>query len=288
MKKLLTWVLTLIFTVSLCGCAMEENKESDKVQVYTSFYAMYDFAKQICGDKADIYVLCPTGQEPHDYEPTPKDIAKLSSADIFVYNSMGMEHWVDSVLETLKDTDVICVNTTYNAPFIIDNNDPHVWLNPKNAFSQMAAIYDAIISVDPNNLEYYNDNLENCRNRIGNLINDYNTAVAGFKTKDIVVSHAAYGNLCHAFGLNQVPVNGIDNSGDPSPSQMAKTEKFIKDNGITHIFKEPLGTSTVIDTIRKYTNTQVLILDPFEGSPEGKDYFTVMYENLQALKTALS
>ncbi len=288
MKKILTFLITTIFALSLCGCEKSENAESDKVQIYTSFYAMYDFAQQICGDKADIHILCPSSQEPHDYEPTARDIAKLSSADIFVYNSMGMEHWTDSVIDALRGSDVICVNTTYNAPFIIDNNDPHVWLNPKNAFSQMSAIYDAIITVNPENLEYYNENLENCRNKIDNLINDYNKAIKDFKSKDIVVSHAAYGNLCHAFGLNQVPINGIDNSLDPSPSQMAKTEKFIIDNGITHIFKEPLGASSVVDTIAKDTNTKVLILDPFEGNHEGKDYFTVMYENLEALKTALS
>ncbi len=288
MKKLLTLVISLIITFSLCACNSSGDVKSEKVQVYTSFYAMYDFARQICGDMADVHILCPASQEPHDYEPTAKDISRLSSADIFVYNSMGMEHWTDSVIETLKDTDVVCVNTTYNAPFIIDSRDPHVWLNPKNAFSQMAAIYDAIISVDPDNLEYYNENLENCRNKIGNLINDYNKVVKNFKTKDIVVSHAAYGNLCHAFGLNQIPISGIDNSQDPSPSQMAKTEKFINDNGITHIFKEPLGASSVVDAISKDTNTQVLILDPFEGSPDNKDYFEVMYENLEALKTALS
>ncbi len=288
MKKLLTWVFTLIFTFSLCGCTNTDNVKSDKIQVYTSFYAMYDFARQICGDKADVYILCPPGQEPHDYEPTPKDIANLSSADIFVYNSMGMEHWADSVIETLKDSDVICVNTTYNAPCITDGNDPHVWLNPGNAFSQMSAIYDAVITVDPENLEYYNENLQNCRNKTDKLIKDYNTAVAGFRVRDIVVSHAAYGSLCEAFSLNQVPINGIDNSQDPSPSQMAKTEKFITDNKITHIFKEPLSTSSVVDTIAMDTNTQVLILDPFEGNTDDKDYFTVMYENLEALKTALS
>lgn len=288
MKKFSVWVMTLIFTLSLCSCSTQENDKKDKIQVYTSFYAMYDFARLICGDRADIYIMCPSSQEPHDYEPTPKDIAKLSSADIFVYNSMGMEHWADSVIESLKDKDVVCVNTTDNAPSITDSNDPHVWLNPENAFSQMSAIYNAVISIDPDNAEYYNNNLENCRNKIENLIHDYTVNIADFKSKDIVVSHAAYGNLCVAFGLNQVPINGIDNSQDPSPSQMAETERFIKDNKITHIFKEPLGTSSVVETISKDTKTEILVLDPFEGNADGKDYFTVMYENLEALKIALS
>lgn len=286
MKKILAVLLALICSITVSGCNTAEK--NDRLQVYTSFYAMYDFAHQICGDKADIYILCPTSQEPHDYEPTPKDIANLSSADVFVYNGMGMEHWADSIVDTLKESEVLCVNTTDNVPNKTNNLDPHVWLNPHNAYKQLTDIYEAVISVDPQNADYYKENLDNCKAKIDTIINDYTVACDSFKSKDIVVSHEAYGNLCDAFSLNQIPINGLDNSHDPSPSQMAKVEAYIKDNSITHIFKEPLGTSSIVEAIANDTDTQILVLDPFEGNLENKDYFTVMYENLEALKTALS
>ena len=288
MKKLFIGLLTLIMSLSVMGCNKENTSESDKVQVYTSFYAMYDFAKMIGGDMADIYMLCPPGQEPHEFEPTARDIANLTDSDIFIYNGMGMEHWADTVVEALKSSDVICINTAYNAPFITDSNDPHVWLNPKNAYSQMNEICSAFVLADPKNAEYYKSNLDLCRGKIDTLINDYESAVDDFKSKDIIVSHDAYSNLCHAFGLNQIPLNGIDNHNDPSPARLAEVEAYIKDNGITHIFKEPLGTGTIVETIANDTATEILVLDPFEGNIEGKDYFTVMYENLNALITALS
>lgn len=288
MKKIFILFLSLITALTITGCGEKSVSENDKIQVYTSFYAMYDFANQIGGDKTEVHILCPTGQEPHDFEPTARDIADISSADVFVYNGMGMEHWVNTVVDTLGDSDVICVNTTENIPTKTDDNDPHVWLNPDNAYIQMLNIYNALIAVDPENTEYYSSNLNSCKEKIDTLINDYTSAVNGFKSNDIVVSHQAYGNLCAAFGLNQIPINGITNTDDPSPAQMAATERYIKDNGITHIFKEPLGTSSVVETIANDTKTQILVLDPFEGSTENKDYFTVMYENLDAIKIALN
>lgn len=287
MKKILTSMLALVMMLTITGCGKTTPK-SDKIQVYTSFYAMYDFARLIGGDKADVYNLCPTGQEPHDYEPTARDIANLSSADVFIYNGMGMEHWTDTVVDTLKSSNVLCVNTTDHVPFKTSDQDPHVWLNPHNAYEQMTDIYKALIAVDPENIDYYKSNLDTCRNKIDTLIIDYESTISGLKSKDIVVSHAAYGNLCEAFGLNQIPINGLSNNHDPSPAQMAETESYIKDNGITHIFKEPLGTSSVVETIASDTNTRILVLDPFEGNTDNKDYFTVMYENLEALKTALN
>ena len=287
MKKLSILILSLIFGVLCSSCANTPN-EPDKLQVYTSFYAMYDFARQIGGDMADVTMLCPTGTEPHDFEPTALDIAALSDADVFIYNGMDMEPWAESVVKTLEDTDVICVNTSESVNDLTDTNDPHLWLNPQNAYCQFEAITQAFLTADSKNADYYQSKLDGIKNSIAKLTDDYEDAVKTFKSYDIVVSHMAYTNLCDAFGLNQLAVNGIDNSDDPTPAKMAKLEDYITENKIKYIFTEPLGTSDVMKAIADDTGCEILTLDPFEGNPENKDYFTVMYENLQALKTALN
>ena len=92
MKKILPLIATLALLLSACENVSEKSADSDKISVYTSFYAMYDFAKAIGGDKADVKVLCPVGVEPHDYEPTAADMAKLSEADIFIYKALPCAH----------------------------------------------------------------------------------------------------------------------------------------------------------------------------------------------------
>ena len=62
---------------------------------------MYDFAKKIGGDKVEVINLVPAGTEPHDWEPSTKDLIEMEKSDIFIYNGAGMEQWVDDVLESL-------------------------------------------------------------------------------------------------------------------------------------------------------------------------------------------
>jgi zinc transport system substrate-binding protein len=291
----------MMFTLSSCGSdnatktvepsdsATEQATETsaeNKIQVYASFYTMADFASQIGGDKADVYTLCPVGSEPHDFEPTAQDMAKLTSADIFIYNGKGMESWAESVADSINGNGVITIEASAMASS--PNGDPHVWLNPEKAYSEMEQIADAFIAADAENRDYYADRLAIAKEKTDTLTNDYKTAVSGFKTKEIVVSHDAYSNLCDAFSITAYPINGVDNDEDPSPSRMAELEELIKNNNIKYIFSEPLGTSSIAEAIASDTGCEILMLDPFEGSTQNKDYFTVMYENLDALKTALN
>lgn len=287
MKKLSIIILAIIQTLIFASCK-SVTTDSDKLQVYTSFYAMYDFAKQIGGDKADVYLLCPSGQEPHDFEPTAQDIAKLSQSDVFIYNGMGMEHWTDSVTASLNG-DVAIVKATDKIKLNkFTAGDPHVWLNPDNAYTQLRAIAEAYKSKDPANNDYYEKNLKECKEKIERLKQDLETAKNMFSSHSIVVSHYAYSHLCDVIDVSPYAVNGTDNSGDPTPQRMAEIENYIKDNNIKYIFTEPLGTSDIMKAIAKDTGCEILVLDPFEGSSENKDYFNVMYENIAALTQALN
>lgn len=69
---------------------------------------------------------------------------------------------------------------------------------------------------------------------------------------------------------------------------MAEIIDFIKTNNIKYIFAEALDTSKTVDSVAKETGAQLLTLNPFEGDKDGNDYFTVMEQNLEALKKALN
>lgn len=287
MKKLTVFILAIVQALLLTSCKTPAH-DPNKLQVYTSFYAMYDFAKEIGGDKAEVHLLCPAGQEPHDFEPTAQDIAKLSDADVFIYNGMSMEHWTDSVVPTLG-SDVAIVKASENITLNkFTAGDPHVWLNPDNAYVQLQAIADAFKKKDSKNADYYDERLAESKTKLDTLKKDYISASADFKSNRIVVSHYAYSHLCDMLGISQYAVNTSDNSGDPTPSRLAEIEDYIKENDVKYIFTEPLGTSDVMKSIASDTGCEILVLDPFEGNSEDKDYFTVMYENLDALKTALN
>lgn len=84
----------------------------EKLKVETSFYPMYEFARNVGGDLADVELLVPAGTEPHDWEPTPQDIAKIEEADLLVYNGAGMESWVDQVLDASANGGLLAVEAS--------------------------------------------------------------------------------------------------------------------------------------------------------------------------------
>ena len=82
---------------------------SGKLQVVASFYPLYFFSQQIGGDKADVTNIVPAGAEPHDYEPTAQDMAKMESSKLVILNGGGLEAWGDSVRKNIdaKSTTIV-------------------------------------------------------------------------------------------------------------------------------------------------------------------------------------
>ena len=279
MKKLLPIIMILSLFLSSCG---KVEEKSDKPQVYTSFYAMYDFARTIGGDDIDLYNVVPTGTEPHDFEPTAADMAKLSKADVFIYNGMGIDEWAEKVADTLPEN-VSILRTTEEIS--TDGSDPHVWLGLKNAKAQLEAVSGALSEADSANAQKYAERLAEYLEKIDALETEYKNA--GLSGKKLFVTHGAYGYLCDDFGMEQIALEGISGDSDPSPAQMAKIVDEIKAGGAKCIFYDPLEGDKMANAVAKEAGIEALPLYTFEGDSEDRDYITIMQTNLEQLKKSL-
>lgn len=307
MNKIIVKVVSVILAFSmlvLTGCSntTAETKDvgsGEKISVYTSFYVMYDFTKKIGGDKINITNLVPAGTEPHDWEPSPSDMANIEKADILVYNGAGMENWTDKVLKSINNKKLITVEASKGLK-LLDNTDksedleydPHVWLNPLLAKQEMEAIKNALVKADSANKDYYEKNYIDNAKKLDELDQEYKTTVSKFSKKDIVVAHQAFGYICNAYGLNQVAIEGLAADSEPSPAKMAEIVKFVKANNVKYIFFEELVSPKVAEAIAHETGASTAALNPLEGLEDsdikvGKDYFSVMRDNLEVLKKAL-
>ena len=102
MKKkflLLINLVALLFAWQISH--IKQVSADDKIDVVTTFYPVYEFTKAVTGDTADVTMLIKAGTEPHDFEPSTKNIATISDADVFVYMDDSMETWVDSVEKSI-------------------------------------------------------------------------------------------------------------------------------------------------------------------------------------------
>lgn len=272
-----------------------------KLKVYASFYAMYDFAKKAGGDRVEVTNLVPAGTEPHDWEPSATDIKGLEQADVLVYNGASMESWVDKVLGSLENKTLVAAEASKGIDLMAGHAeegeeatqyDPHVWLDPENAKKELANIRDAFIQADPDGKDAYEANYQTYAAKFDGLDKEYREAVSALPKKDIVVSHQAFGYLCRAYGLNQIPIEGLSADAEPDPKRMAEIIDFVKKNGVKYIFFEELVSPKVAETVASETGAKTVEFNPLEGLSDeeqaaGKEYVSVMEQNLQVLKEAL-
>lgn len=292
MKRTLSLIMLIIISLISSGCG-KNTADTKKPQIYTSFYALYDFTKEISGDYADVYNLVPAGTEPHDWEPTVQDMAKLNNADVVFYNGMGMEGWIDKVKSSLGSSDVKFQELSLNVAVDKESSDPHIWLNPQNVKIMCGNILNTLCEADPQNQEAYKANYDNYMARLDSLDKLYKDTISTLPNKNIVVSHEAYSYMCSAYSLNQTAIDGISADSEPSPDKMMELIKYIKENNIKYIFYEELVSKKTAETLAEETGTTLLPLNPFEGLTQeetdaGENYISVMEKNLENIKTALA
>jgi zinc transport system substrate-binding protein len=320
MKKIITaTIILLLFSMVLPACSLTNGKPIDQgiqakvdksgMKIYASFYPMYFLASEIAGDKAEVITMVPAGAEPHDWEPTPKTVIELNRADMLIYNGAGMETWIDKILSNIDKERTKVVDASEAIDLLESEKhgeeegyededhehgryDPHIWVSPLRAMQQAKTIYEAFIKIDPANSKYYESNFNELTAKLTKLDKDIRDASKSFKSNVIVVSHEAFGYFTNDYGLKQVAIRGVNPQEEPSPSKMAELVRECRENNVKYVFFEKLTSPKLSETLAKEVGGSTLVLNDAAGLSEediksGKDYVTVMYENLENLKKAL-
>ncbi len=299
----------VVYALNQTGESADTN---GKLQVTASFYPMAYLAERIGGEYASVTNLTPAGSEPHDFEPSARDIAKIEDADVLVLNG-GIEAWGDRVVSQLSGSAVTVVvagdglfteeghgheheeeagHEEEEGEHEDEGLDPHVWLDPMLYKQQGAVVLEAFKQKDPENAAAYDANYAAFAQELDALDSEFRAGLASCVSEDIVTSHTAFAYLAGHNGLHQIAINGISSEVEPSPAQLAEVADFARANGVTHIFFETLVSPKLSETIANEIGAQTLVLDPLEGLSQqnmraGKTYFSVMRENLANLRIAL-
>ncbi|WP_333595415.1 metal ABC transporter solute-binding protein, Zn/Mn family [Anaerospora hongkongensis] len=303
MRKQLVGLLCFTLMTMLLCTSVSFAAWWNKPTIVTTIYPLYDFTKQVVGDKADVVLLVPNGAEPHDWEPSPSDLLKVKKADLVIFNGAGLEPWVEklnsSTLAGKKSVSAADVVTLLQAQYDEEGEpaaagvmDPHVWLDPVNAQAIIAAIASAAAEINPSNSEYYYTNSAAYTAQLTELDNEYRQALAGAARRDIITSHAAFGYLAARYHLNQIAIMGLSPDAEPTPERMAQIIRHVRSNGIRYIFFETLVNPKLSEIIASETGAQTLVLNPLEGLSEnemanGENYLSIMRMNLINLQYAL-
>lgn len=168
--------------------------------------------------------------------------------------------------------------------------DPHMWLDTDRMAEAASGLADRLAEIDPDHADAYAANAEEVTTLLDGIHEDYTAGLADCRSRDIVVSHTAFGYLAARYDLHQIPVAGLDSHSEPSPARMAEVAEVVREHDVQTVFTEPLTSPESAETIAEETGADTAVLDPLEGVTDaspGDDYPSIMRGNLEALSTAL-
>lgn len=264
-----------------------ENK-SQKIIAITSFYPIYEFTKNVGGNRVEVTQLIPFGIEPHDWEPTVKDLQNMQNADLIIINGIGFESWVNDFAST--NTDVIIVDTSKGITndSLISQADPHIWLNPVMVQQQVKNIADALMEIDPENREYYNANANSYILRLEQLDQKITNELSQCEKKDFVAFHSAFSYFAAQYGLTQhIILESNEPHDEPTSKNLENIINLAKSLDIDVIFTEEAVDTRTSQVIADEIGGTVLVLSPLEVGDQNTDYIAKMEQNLANLKEGL-
>lgn len=285
MKKIILSLLSSLFLLPLSSCQRETNGNV----IYTSFFAIQDLTKRIVKDKYEVRNLTPYGMEPHDYEPKAKEIIAMSDSKAIFFNGLSLEGYYDSLPQSMKEKTFL-VSENIKTMKIDGITDPHIWLSLDNAMKEMENILLHMKSLDPLNASYYEKNYEESIQEFTSLQDEYKEKFANVEKPYLLVSHAAFGYLCHDYQLEQIYVSGLSPDEEPTPKALENIISKVRAYGVKTIFNEELYPDDVMSLISRETGCRMDVLRTLEGiekEEEGSvDYLSLMRENLKKIYEA--
>ena len=277
MCEFLMKLKTIIF---LALFSLTASEASARLSIMCSLFPVYDFTREIAGSFADVKLLLPPGVEPHEYEPSPRDIMALNDADIFVFTGTGMEQWAEKISQSLTHTRI--VDASHGITII--SNDPHIWLDLSLAQEMVRNISAGLSKADPDNSETYARNSEKLCTRLRELDKKF---MALRKDKAIIFAgEFSAGYFVRRYGFDYV--SAYDGENEPSLKRMAEIIRYIRDHKARCIFADIGGATQVTRAISGETGAKILTFATGHVVPEGLTFTQMMTDNYNNIVEAMN
>lgn len=311
-KMLRTFIVSIFLILISAGCAgreevnsIENDNNEEKLQVVTTYSIIYDIVKNIGGDLVEIHSLAPIGSNPHEYEPLPLDVQKTTDADAVFYNGLNLEagnSWFEKLLETsgkdVLDAPVFQLSEGVDPLFLTTEGnegeeDPHAWLDVKNAIKYSENARDAFIKIDPKHKDIYIDNAENYISQLEAL---HQKAIDRFEEipeekRILVTSEGAFKYFSKAYGIDAEYIWEINQENQGTPVQITRIVDLIEENGIVALFLETSIDPRSMEMVSRETGVPIKgkIFTDSLGKPgeEGDTYIKMMEWNIEIIYKGL-
>lgn len=311
-KRILALMFTALAAVLLCGCSLSEKQGGGRLQIVTTIYPAYDFARQIFGDRADITLLLKPGMESHSYDPSARDIVKIDSCDLFIYNGGESDAWVDNILKTADEVNALKMmsfaepleeeeligaeedHDDHDHAHGDEEYDEHIWTSPKNAALIVDGIKREAVRLDVQNRDFYEQNAAYYSEKILDLDSRFEELLAGENRYFVFGDRFPLLYFFKEYDLNYYAAfPGCGSETEPSAQTVAfLTEKLKEDDTIKAVFYIELSNRKLAETLAaenglpafEFHTCHNITADDFAA---GESYVTLMERNYRTLENIL-
>lgn len=288
-------LLTVLAAFSfIAGCGTEKP-EREHLLIAATIYPYELILNDLVTEGTVVKSIIPASASPHTFSPKPEDIKLLEDADLIISNGAGLEQYLEDKLRDLGDkhievfhlirdqmeitigdiipgnTEVRCCPPEESGPGSSDKSDshinPHFWLDPLNASTIASEIAEALILIDPDNEDFYRENLDDLRTEL----NQTNTKImlerAAMGDISVLNFHDAFYYFNKRYSIHSAGVIVRSPGKEPTAPELVEIGKQIKENDVKAIFIEPQLNPKAAEVIAKEFGLAIVEVDPI-GSKE--------------------
>lgn len=243
-------IMLIVLSLFMVFSSHFADAEQKKFKVVTTFTIIQDIAKNIAGDAATVESITIPGAEIHEFEPTPKDLVKVHSADLVLWNGLNLERWFERFFQDVKDVPSVVVTEGIDAMPIREggyqgNPNPHAWMSPSEGLIYVENIRRALVKYDPDNAAIYNSNAAIYIQKIKAMDAPLRQKLANIPEDKrwLVTSEGAFSYLARDYGFKEAYLWPINAEQQGTPKQVKAVIDLVRKNNIPVIFSE----STISD-----------------------------------------
>lgn len=298
MKKILLLALPLLAV--LAGCS--QSGASGKPTIVVTTNILGDITSAIVGDQADVVVLMPANSDPHSFEISASEAARVESADLMIANGLGLEEGVAKTIEAARSngTEILEIGPgVHPIQYAIGRSqgaeDPHVWTDPDRMRTAVTLIAEAVndnvdgVDVTAAAAEYDAELVELDKR----VLERFSTVPPSKRT--LVTNHHVFGYLADRYDFDVV--GAVVPSGttlaSPSASDLSDLANTVRDAGVRTIFVDSSQPDRLAQVMASEAGVQIEVVRLFteslgDANSEASTYLDMMEFNTEAIAAGLT
>jgi ABC-type Zn uptake system ZnuABC Zn-binding protein ZnuA len=292
-------IIAAVLVIALAACSQSSKTPQSssggatpgqKIQVATTISTLNSFVIGVGGDRVSVQSIVPVGASPETFQPAPQDVATVANAQLLVENGAGLETWLGKTLSNAGNPNLKTVVCADGLP--VQNNNPHLWMDPFLAKQYVLKIRDGLIAVDPDHADEYRKNATDYNRKLDILRNAIQAQINTIPPKQryMIVFHNAFQYYNNRFGLTTLGFVERNPGQEPNPQQIANLIDLAKQHGVRAVFSEPEYSPKILYSIAQGAGVHVvenLYDDSLGTDPRVNNYISMLTYDTNVIVASL-